>query len=158
MGCLAPPLGRHPQADTPPGTNPPQTPPGRHPPADTSHPYPGQTPTPADTSPVRHPLADNSPSRHPLPQIDTPWTDTPWSDTPQVDNRLGKSPLQADAPSKRSLQRAVRIQLECFLVTSNDPITYRQLLTMVFCPLTLQQCRIQSSSFANVATIFDDNC
>ena len=137
-----------------------QTPPGRHPtryklpadtpwqapPADTSHPYPGQTPSPADTSPVRHPPGRHSPSRHPLPQIDTTWTDTPWSDTPPVDNRLGKSPPRQTPPSpQRSLQRTVRILLECFLVTSNDPITYRQLLqllTMVFCRPTLQQCGI----------------
>ena len=120
-----------------------QTPPGRHP---TRYKLPADTPwQAADTSLVRHPLADT-------PLADTPYPrQTPPGQTPPGQTLPGGQPprevtSQADTPSpQRSLQRTVRILLECFLVTSNDPITYRQLLqllTMVFCPPTLQQCRI----------------
>ena len=68
---------------------------------------PGQTPPRADTSPGRHL------GRH-LQQ--TP----PWADTP-----LGQTP--PSLPSRRLLQRTVRILLECILVFFNE--NYLELLT-----------------------------
>ena len=68
----------------------------------------GYTPPQADT-----PRADTSPGRH-LQQT-PPWEDTPLGQTPP--------PL----PSRRLLQRTVRILLECILVFFNE--NYLELLT-----------------------------
>ena len=114
------------QTPTPFGkTDPPgQTPPGQTLPlADTTPPW--QTPTPGQT-----PLGQTSPlDRHspgqipPLgrhPRVDTPLVRHPQADTP----RIRQTPPWADTPldrhprppSRRLLQRTVRILLECILV------------------------------------------
>ena len=73
----------------------------------------GYTPPQADTPREDTPRADTSPARH-LQQT-PPWADTPLGQTPP--------PL----PSRRLLQRTVRILLECILVFFNE--NYLELLT-----------------------------
>ena len=46
------------------------------------------------------------------PWADTPWVDTPWTDLP------ARHPPGQILPSRRLLQRTVRILLECILVKS----------------------------------------
>ena len=109
------PPGRQPQADT--------TPLGRYPWADTPT---GQIPHPLGRHQLlgrhprgRHPHWTDTPlGRHlpwqtPLGQT-PPWSDPPQADTPCVrQTPLGRHPRP---PSRRLLQRTVRILLECILV------------------------------------------
>ena len=107
-------LGRHapgqtpPWADTPQADSPRQTPltwadtpwaepPGRHPPCLGRYPPPGQTPPPGKTPPGQT---------------------QPWADTHPPGQTLPRQTPPPPTPSRRLLQRTVRILLECILVDS----------------------------------------
>ena len=70
----------------------------------------------ADTPQADTPWADTPLGRHPL------WADTPWVDTPLGRHPPGRHPMDRHPPgqiptnpSRRLLQRTVRILLECIL-------------------------------------------
>ena len=60
-----------------------------------------------------------------LPSATSLWTDTPtWSDTSPCRHPPGRYPPGQTHPSRRLLQRTVRILLECILVYSSVTSTF----------------------------------